>query len=189
MSTCITIFESIIVLRGIDNIMWNIPPFKLTAKIFCRILSVPQNIVMDHNNVMYERILRFIITSRVQEYQCMYNSTMVEWSNCYCLPFTNRRERHWTNVLVTNWVGIVKYFMYVAHVYVISEYNTCGIGPSNRHYVWLFLFFSFNIHSHYFNKKLKQLWGSFRICPTGFICWVTTNTKGLLFTWCNDMKQ
>ena len=40
-------------LCGTYNIMQNIPSFRLNVtNIFCKILSVPQNIVMDLNNVM-----------------------------------------------------------------------------------------------------------------------------------------
>ena len=39
-------------LCGIDNIPWDIPHISLNVGIFCGILSVPRNIVMDLNNVM-----------------------------------------------------------------------------------------------------------------------------------------
>ena len=68
-----TLFRAIIVLCRTNNIMWNIPhiwfeceeyyvgltmfcriflTFSLNVKIFCRILSIPYNIVMALNNVM-----------------------------------------------------------------------------------------------------------------------------------------
>jgi hypothetical protein len=37
---------------GIDNIQQNIPAFILNVGIFCRILSIPHNIVIYLNNVM-----------------------------------------------------------------------------------------------------------------------------------------
>jgi hypothetical protein len=45
---CITLFIFITVLCGIDNILHNI----LNVGIFYKIMSVPQNIVMNLNNVM-----------------------------------------------------------------------------------------------------------------------------------------
>ena len=42
-------------LCGTDIILWNILTFNLNDEIFCRILSVSQNIVMDLNNVMCEK--------------------------------------------------------------------------------------------------------------------------------------
>ena len=39
-------------LCGIDIIPWNIPPFRLHVRNFYKVLLVPQNNVMDLNNVM-----------------------------------------------------------------------------------------------------------------------------------------
>ena len=39
-------------LCGTDDILWNIPIFSLNDGILCKILLVPQSIVMDLNNVM-----------------------------------------------------------------------------------------------------------------------------------------
>ena len=48
----ITLFISITMSYGIDIILWNILVFGLNVRIFCQILSIPRNIVMDLNNVM-----------------------------------------------------------------------------------------------------------------------------------------
>ena len=49
----ITLFRSSITMFcGTDNVLWNIPIFKTSVRIFHRILSVSRNIVMDMNNVM-----------------------------------------------------------------------------------------------------------------------------------------
>ena len=48
----ITLFISITMSYGIDIILWNILVFRLNVRIFCQILSIPRNIVMDLNNVM-----------------------------------------------------------------------------------------------------------------------------------------
>ena len=37
---------------GTDDIMKNMPTFNMNDEIFCRILSIPHNIVLDINNVM-----------------------------------------------------------------------------------------------------------------------------------------
>jgi hypothetical protein len=48
------IIQIIILLHGIDNIMWNIPHVQYECRgIFRRILSVPHNTIMDMKNVMW----------------------------------------------------------------------------------------------------------------------------------------
>ena len=47
-----TLFRSAIMLRWTKNIQKNIPCIHIAWGIFCKILSIPQNIVMDLNNVM-----------------------------------------------------------------------------------------------------------------------------------------
>ena len=58
----------------IGNIIHNIPTFRLNVGIFCKILLVPQNTIMNLNNVMQSGERRttysrndFSIVSRVQE--------------------------------------------------------------------------------------------------------------------------
>ena len=41
------------------NILWNIPAFNLYDGIFCRIMSVSQNIVMDLNNIVEGKPWKF----------------------------------------------------------------------------------------------------------------------------------
>ena len=58
-------------LRGIDNIPQNIPTFNLNVKNILQILLVPQNNVMDLNNVMCKRLdletLTRILTNYAQK--------------------------------------------------------------------------------------------------------------------------
>ena len=48
----ITLFRSKTTFCGTNNILWNIPLFKMNVTIFRIIMLVAQNIVMDMNNVM-----------------------------------------------------------------------------------------------------------------------------------------
>jgi hypothetical protein len=54
----ITLFKSVAGFCGTTNILQNIPTFRLNGGIFRRILSIPQNIVMDLKNVRF-MMLRF----------------------------------------------------------------------------------------------------------------------------------
>jgi len=51
------LLRSIIVLCRIDNILKNIPHIQSKCEIFCKILLVPQNIVMDLSNVMLGKLM------------------------------------------------------------------------------------------------------------------------------------
>ena len=53
----ITLFRSITILRGIDNIRQNIPSFILSVGIFCKIMSIPHKTAMGLNNVMDDDIV------------------------------------------------------------------------------------------------------------------------------------
>ena len=52
MRPIITLFRSITLLRGTNNILWIFPIFILHCGMFCKVLSVPQNTNMDLINVM-----------------------------------------------------------------------------------------------------------------------------------------
>ena len=55
-----TLFGSITMFYGTNNISWNILTFTPCVGIFVGTLSVPQNIVMDLNNVMISTIFNLV---------------------------------------------------------------------------------------------------------------------------------
>ena len=57
MNMFITLFRSITMLCGIDNILQNISSFSVNGGIFHIRLSVPHNVVMDLNNVMFSQYI------------------------------------------------------------------------------------------------------------------------------------
>ena len=73
-------FKSITMFCGTDNIMWDSPTFSLNDGIFCKILSLPLNIVIDLNNVMLRywkenKFKKFQVTNNTLNFE-VYRATM-----------------------------------------------------------------------------------------------------------------
>lgn len=88
--SAITLFRSIMVYGGTDNIMWNISSHSIQMMEYS--MSIPQNIVMDMNNVMVdEKVIVFfrhcvdhICWSKTPSFTC-FSVFVAGWAISRCI--------------------------------------------------------------------------------------------------------